>query len=78
MLKNKLKDFQKINPNLKDNLTNNIKYQYNKFILERYLNEYNFKHIKIIKNINKLKRDNYHIINNVLERDFLHNMFDTK
>ena len=27
MLKNKLKDFQKINPNLKDNLTNNIKYQ---------------------------------------------------
>ena len=58
--------------------TNNIKYKYNKFILERYLNEYNFKHIKIIKNINKLKRDNYHIINNVLERDFLHNMFDTK
>ena len=27
MLKSKLKDFQKINPNLKDNLTNNIKYQ---------------------------------------------------
>ena len=27
MLKNKLKDFQKINPNLKDNITNNIKYQ---------------------------------------------------
>ena len=27
MLKNKLKDFQKINPNLKDNLTNNIKFQ---------------------------------------------------
>ena len=27
MLKNKLKDFQKINPNLKDNLSNNIKYQ---------------------------------------------------
>ena len=27
MLKNKLKDFQKINPNLKENLTHNIKYQ---------------------------------------------------
>ena len=27
MLKNKLKDFQKINPNLKDNISNNIKYQ---------------------------------------------------
>ena len=27
MIKNKLKDLQKINPNLKDNITNNIKYQ---------------------------------------------------
>ena len=27
MLKNKLKDLQKITPNLKDNITNNIKYQ---------------------------------------------------
>ena len=27
MLKNKLKDFQKINPNLKDNITHNAKYQ---------------------------------------------------
>ena len=27
MLKSKLKDFQKINSNLKDNLTSNIKYQ---------------------------------------------------
>ena len=27
MLKNKLKDLQKINPNLKDNINNNIKYQ---------------------------------------------------
>ena len=27
MFKNKLKDLQKINPNLKDNKTNNIKYQ---------------------------------------------------
>ena len=27
MLKNKLKDIQKINPNIKDNITHNIKYQ---------------------------------------------------
>ncbi len=56
--------------------TNNIKYKYNRFIVERYLNEYSFKKIKKIKNINKLKRDNYHIINNMLEKRYLHNMFD--
>ncbi len=55
---------------------NNIKYKYNRFIVERYLNEYSFKKIKKIKNINKLKRDNYHIINNMLEKRYLHNMFD--
>ena len=32
MFKNKLKDIQKINPNIKDNITNNIKYQGNKKI----------------------------------------------
>ena len=55
---------------------NNIRYKYNKFILERYLNDYDFKKIKIINNINKLKRDNYHIINNTLEKRYLHNLFD--
>ncbi len=55
---------------------NNIKYKYNKFILERYLNDYNFKKIKIINNINNLKRDNYHIINNMLEKRYLHKLFD--
>lgn len=34
---------------------NNLKYKYNKFLLERYLNDYNFKRIKIINNINDLK-----------------------
>ena len=56
---------------------NNINIKYNKFILERYLNNYNFKKIKIIDNINKLKRDNYHIINNEFERNYLQNLFDT-
>ena len=57
---------------------NNIKYKYNKFILERYLNNYDFKKIKIINNINNLKRDNYHIINNILEKRYLNKMFDRK
>lgn len=54
----------------------NIKYKYNKFILERYINDYNFNKIKIVNNINKLKRDYYHIINNTLEKTYLHNLFD--
>ena len=55
---------------------NNLKYKYNKFLLERYLNDYNFKKIKIIKDINNLKRDNYHIINNMLEKKYLKKLFD--
>lgn len=55
---------------------NNIKYKYNKFLLERYLNNYSFKKIKIINNINNFKRDNYHIINNTLEERFLRKLFD--
>ena len=55
---------------------NNIKYKYNKFLLERYLYKHNFKKIKIINNINKFKRDNTHIINNVFESDFLNKLFD--
>ena len=55
---------------------NNIKYKFNRFILERYLNDYNFKKIKITNNINKFKRDNYHIINNTLEKRYLHKLFD--
>ena len=55
---------------------NNIKYKYNKFLLERYLYKHNFKKIKIINNMNKFKRDNTHIINNVFESDFLNKLFD--
>lgn len=53
----------------------NINYKYNKFLLERYLNNYNFKKTKIIKNINDFKRDNYHIINNEFEEKVLHKTF---
>ena len=54
----------------------NIKYKYNRFLLERYLNNYRFNKIKIIHNMNSFKRDYYHIINNVYESDFLNKLFD--
>lgn len=54
----------------------NIKYKYNKFLLERYLNEYNFKKIRITNNINLFKRDYAHIINNEFEKNFLSKIFD--
>ncbi len=56
----------------------NIKYKFNKFILERYLNNYNFKKIRIVNSINKFKRDHIHIINNELESTFLNKLFDRK
>ena len=54
----------------------NIKIKYNKFLLERYLYNYSFKKIKIIKNINSLKREYTHIINNTFESKILKLMFD--
>ena len=56
----------------------NSNLKYNRFILERYLNNYKFKRIKIIKNINYLRRDFKHIINNQFENDYLHKLFDRK
>lgn len=46
------------------------KIYFNKFLLERYLYNYNFK-IKKIKNINKIKKYKKHIINNQFEKDYL-------
>ena len=61
--------------------TNHNKYNYiNKFYLERYLYKIKFRKIKIIKNINKMKRDYTHIVNinnkYIKEEVFLRNMFD--
>lgn len=55
---------------------NLINIKYYKFLLERYNKKYNFNKIKIINSINKFKRDNYHIINNMFERDYLNKLFD--
>ena len=48
----------------------NLKYKYNKFLLERYINKYNFKKTIIVSSMYKMKRDRKHIINNTFEHDF--------
>lgn len=59
---------------------NKIDYIYNKYLLERYLNNYNFKNKRIINNINNLYRDNTHIIKKdntyYLEKEYLTNMYN--
>ncbi len=58
---------------------NKIDYIYNKYLLERYLNNYKFKNTKIINNINSLYRDNNHIINKdnnyYLEKEYLEKIY---
>lgn len=54
----------------------NLKYKYNKFILERYINDYNFKKTIIVSSIYKFKRDKKHIIDNTLEKTYLRKIFD--
>ena len=58
---------------------NKIDYIYNKYLLERYLNNYNFKSNKIINSINNLYRDKTHLIhiNNKYykEKDYLNEMY---
>ena len=58
--------------------TINFKNKYNKFLYERYVNNYNFKRVKIIKSINCFKRDCVHLINNVYERNYLAKLFDKR
>lgn len=52
-----------------------INYLHNKFILERYLNNYNFKKSTIVKNINNFYKNKRHLIeeegNYYLENDYL-------
>lgn len=55
---------------------NNLKYKYNKFLIERYIKKYNFKKLKHINNKYKFKRDYYHVINGIMENKYLSNLFD--
>lgn len=54
-------------------------YYFNKFLLERYLNSYNFKRIKKISSIKKMMRDKRHIIkfNNTYytEKEYLNKLY---
>lgn len=58
----------------------NLEYLYNKFLLERYLYDFNFSGIKIINNKNKLYKEHKHLIKikdkYLKEKDFLHKIFD--
>lgn len=58
---------------------NKIDYIYNKYLLERYLNNYKFKHTKIINNINNLYRDKSHLIykdnHYYLEKEYLEKIY---
>ena len=55
------------------------KYYFNKFILERYLNNYNFKKRKCISSLKKMKRDYQHIIFNkkryYTEKEYLNKIY---
>ncbi len=57
----------------------NQNFIYNKFLLERYLNNYNFKKHKVIKDYKKMYRDRKHVIklneNYVTEKEYLKKHF---
>jgi len=58
----------------------NLKYLYNRFMLERYLYDIKFDKIKIIDNKDKMYKDREHLLymNNmyIMEKDFLNSLFD--
>lgn len=64
------------------NYIKNIKYLYNRFLLEKYLYKKTYNKNKIINNYNKMYRNTNHIIKNnekyIKEEDFLTKMFDLK
>ncbi len=51
---------------------------YNRFLLERYLYNYIFKKVRIIKNVHGLYRDTRHFINYEEEKRFLKKYFERK
>lgn len=51
-------------------------YYYNKFLLERLLNNYRFKKLKYISNDKCFYKDSVHYINYVSERNYLKNYFN--
>lgn len=45
---------------------------YQRFLYERYLNDYSFKRIKKIEKLKEMKRGTFHMISNVSEKEYLH------
>lgn len=48
----------------------NAKYYFHKFLMERYINDYNFKHLKKINSVKNMRRNYTHYLisnNNVLD-----------
>jgi len=58
------------------NCIKNIKYYYNKFLLERYLYNFNYNNIKIINNKKSFYREKKHYINFTMEKDYLKKVFN--
>lgn len=53
----------------------NIKIIFYKFLLERYLYDKEYKHIKYLNSIEKIYKNKYNFINNVSERKILNKLF---
>lgn len=53
-------------------------YYYNRFLLERYLNNYVYFKIKNIQSIYHMYRDTFHLVNGVSEKKVLNNYFKKK
>ncbi len=56
----------------------NIKFYYQKFLVERYLYDFPFKKRKISKDIKSFYKDSKHYINFQKEKDYLNNFFQYK
>lgn len=48
---------------------------YQRFLYERYFNDYPFKRIKKIEKLKEMKRGTFHMISNVSEKEYLHKYF---
>lgn len=48
---------------------------FNKFLLERYINNYKFNKVKRVNSIYNMKRDCMHIINNLFEKEYIAKYF---
>ena len=60
------------------NSLKNIKYSYNKFLLERYLYDFKFNKYKVSKDIYSFYMENNHFINFQNEKKYLKNYFQNK